>query len=96
MTMPVAYAASSTKGVKGYRLTPNAARKCRRAMNVSLVRCMAADLDGYRNWGVPVMMCHTSGHIKRKPPSFGEHGREILAEAGCEADEIEALVEEQR
>ncbi|MGH6913581.1 MAG: CaiB/BaiF CoA transferase family protein [Geminicoccales bacterium] len=56
-------------------------------------RGMAAELPGYKGWGVPIKMSRTPGAIRRTPPRFGEHGRVILAELGLSQAEIESLVE---
>jgi crotonobetainyl-CoA:carnitine CoA-transferase CaiB-like acyl-CoA transferase len=56
-------------------------------------RGMAAELPGYKGWGVPIKMSRTPGAIQRTPPRFGEHGRAILAELGLSPAEIESLVE---
>ena len=47
---------------------------------------------GYRNIGTPTRMDRTPGALRRVPPRFGEHNREVLREAGFSADEIDALV----
>jgi len=44
-----------------------------------------------RTAGIPVSMSATPGGIDRPAPRLGEHGREVLAEAGCGDDEIAAL-----
>jgi formyl-CoA transferase len=54
---------------------------------------MAAELPGYKGWGVPIRMSRTPGEIRRTPPRFGEHGRAILAEIGLGEDEIASLIE---
>jgi crotonobetainyl-CoA:carnitine CoA-transferase CaiB-like acyl-CoA transferase len=56
-------------------------------------RGMAAELPGYKGWGVPIRMSRTPGEIRRTPPRFGEHGREILAEIGLGEEEIAGLIE---
>ena len=40
---------------------------------------------------VPVRFARTPASIDRLPPRLGEHGREILHEAGLAADEVDAL-----
>lgn len=45
---------------------------------------------GYRNIGTPIRMDRTPGALRRVPPRFGEHNREVLREAGFSADEIDA------
>ena len=43
-------------------------------------RGMAAEKDGWKGWGIPIKFSRTPGEIKRRPPRFGEHGRELLEE----------------
>ena len=50
--------------------------------------------DGYRGTGIPIKLARTPGAARRPPPAFGEHGFEILAEAGFSKDEIAALAED--
>jgi crotonobetainyl-CoA:carnitine CoA-transferase CaiB-like acyl-CoA transferase len=54
-------------------------------------RGMAAEAGDYRGWGLPIKFSRTPGEIRRPPPRYGVHGREILAEFGFAADEIERL-----
>jgi crotonobetainyl-CoA:carnitine CoA-transferase CaiB-like acyl-CoA transferase len=54
-------------------------------------RGMAAGVGDYRGWGVPIKLSRTPGKIRRPPPRYGVHGREILAEFGFSPDEIENL-----
>ena len=54
-------------------------------------RGMAAEQPGYQGSGLPIKLSRTPGAIGRTPPRFGEHGREILAEFGFSAAEIETL-----
>lgn len=56
-------------------------------------REMAVELDGYRGTGIPIKFSRTPGSIRRKPPGFGEHGGEILAEFGLDDAEIAALTD---
>jgi formyl-CoA transferase len=42
--------------------------------------------------GVPASYSKTPGSIRRLPPRLGEHGVEILREAGLDAGQIDALV----
>ena len=56
-------------------------------------RGMSAEFEGYRGWGLPIKFSRTPGQIERRPPRFGEHGREILSEAGLDQDDIERLIE---
>ena len=55
-------------------------------------RQMMVELDGYRGTGIPIKFARTPGSVRRAPPQFGASGREILAEAGFSAQEVEALV----
>jgi len=54
-------------------------------------RQMLADQDGHRAPGVPVKLGLTPGRPGRRPPRFGEHARQILAEAGLQQDAIDEL-----
>jgi crotonobetainyl-CoA:carnitine CoA-transferase CaiB-like acyl-CoA transferase len=54
-------------------------------------RGMAAEVGGYRGWGLPIKFSRTPGEIRRQPPRYGAHGREVLAEFGFAEDEIERL-----
>lgn len=55
-------------------------------------RGMAAEKDGWKGWGIPIKFSRTPGEIKRRPPRFGEHGRELLEENGFSADEVDGLI----
>ena len=57
-------------------------------------RGMVAEHDGYRGWGNPIKMSRTPGQVRRRPPRFAQHGREVLAEFGFSGEEIEALAGE--
>ena len=57
-------------------------------------RGMAVELDGYRGAGTPIKMSRTPGGVRRAPPRFGAHAREILAEHAYSEEEIASLVEE--
>jgi crotonobetainyl-CoA:carnitine CoA-transferase CaiB-like acyl-CoA transferase len=49
--------------------------------------------DGdYRGFGTPIKLSRTPGGMRRKPPRFGEHGREVLREVGYSDAEIESLL----
>ena len=54
---------------------------------------MAARHDGYRGFGLPIKFSRTPGEITRRPPRFGEHGRDILTEAGLSKTEVDALID---
>jgi crotonobetainyl-CoA:carnitine CoA-transferase CaiB-like acyl-CoA transferase len=54
-------------------------------------RKMLVDHSGYRGIGIPVKLSLTPGHPGARPPRFGEHSNQILAEAGYDADAIDAL-----
>jgi crotonobetainyl-CoA:carnitine CoA-transferase CaiB-like acyl-CoA transferase len=54
-------------------------------------RAMAAQLDAYQGWGLPIKFSRTPGAITRTPPRFGAHGREVLREHGYTDSEIDAL-----
>ena len=57
-------------------------------------RAMAAEVDGYRGWGVPIKLSRTPGAIRRKPPRFGADGRAILEQFRFAPDEIARLIED--
>jgi alpha-methylacyl-CoA racemase len=46
-----------------------------------------------RQLGVPVKLSRTPGTVHAPAPALGEHTREVLAEAGLSAEEIETLLE---
>jgi alpha-methylacyl-CoA racemase len=50
-------------------------------------------LGTVRELGVPVKLSRTPGTVHAPAPALGEHTREVLAEAGLTAEEIEALLE---
>ncbi len=52
-----------------------------------------ADGKGYNALGIQAKLSRTPGNVRRAPPAFGEHGRDILAEAGLSTEEIAILVE---
>ena len=55
-------------------------------------RGMATELDWYRGSGTPIKMSRTPGALRRTPPPFAAHAREILAEHGFSQEEIASLV----
>jgi crotonobetainyl-CoA:carnitine CoA-transferase CaiB-like acyl-CoA transferase len=50
-------------------------------------------LGPVRELGVPVKLSRTPGTVHAPAPALGEHTREVLAEAGMSAEDIEALLE---
>jgi formyl-CoA transferase len=56
-------------------------------------REMTVSLDGYRGTGIPLKLGRTPGGVHSTPPLFGTATRQVLAEAGYDAAEIEALIE---
>jgi crotonobetainyl-CoA:carnitine CoA-transferase CaiB-like acyl-CoA transferase len=54
-------------------------------------RAMAAEIGGYRGWGLPIKFSRTPGAIARTPPRYGAHGREVLREIGYTDAEIDDL-----
>ena len=55
-------------------------------------RQMLIDQGGRRAPGIPVKLVETPGRPGRPPPRYGEHGREILAEAGFDQDAVDRLL----
>ena len=59
----------------------------------TLHREMTVEIDGFRTLGNPIKMSRTPPQAaRRKPPRFGQHTSEVLAEAGYTSTEIEALL----
>jgi formyl-CoA transferase len=54
-------------------------------------RAMAAQVEAYQGWGLPIKFSRTPGAITRLPPRFGAHGREVLREHGYTEAEIDTL-----
>ncbi len=50
-------------------------------------------LGEVRQLGPPVKLSRTPADVHRPAPAFGEHTREVLADAGFAEDEIDALIE---
>jgi len=60
----------------------------------TLHREMVVENDGYKALGNPIKMHRTGPAPARlKPPRFGQHTREVLAEAGYAEAEIDRLIE---
>ncbi len=55
-------------------------------------RGMNVEQDWYRMTGTPIKFSRTPGALRYLPPKFGEHTREILAEYGLSAGEVDALL----
>ena len=56
-----------------------------------LVSLPHPELGTFHTTGLPVKLSATPGAIERRPPLHGEHGAEVLREAGYSPEEIEAL-----
>ena len=54
-------------------------------------REMTVELDGYRGTGMALKFGRTPGGARNKPPLFGTSTREVLAEAGYSAAEIDEM-----
>ncbi|HEX3347836.1 MAG TPA: CoA transferase [Acetobacteraceae bacterium] len=54
-------------------------------------RAMVTELDGFRGLGTPIKLSRTPGGTRRKPPKFGEHADEVLAQHGFSEGEIARL-----
>jgi formyl-CoA transferase len=52
---------------------------------------MVAESGSYRGTGNPVKLSRTPASLRSTPPAFGEATREVLAEAGYTAAEIDVL-----
>ena len=57
-------------------------------------RGLLAEVDGRRFPRTPIKLHETPVALTRGPAEVGEHTREVLAEAGFNDDEIEALLAE--
>ncbi len=55
-------------------------------------RAMVVESEGYRGAGIPIKFSRTPGQVRRTPPAFGAHAREVLREHGFDEAEIEALI----
>jgi crotonobetainyl-CoA:carnitine CoA-transferase CaiB-like acyl-CoA transferase len=63
----------------------------------ALARGMVVELDhpragATRTLGLPIKLSATPGRVARPAPLLGQHTREVLAEFGFSASEIETLV----
>ncbi|MET0679222.1 MAG: CoA transferase [Bradyrhizobium sp.] len=56
-------------------------------------RDMLIEGEGHRAPGIPVKLAQTPGGAGRPPPRFGEHSREVLADAGFDNATIDRLIE---
>ncbi|MBY8976623.1 CoA transferase [Rhodobacteraceae bacterium NNCM2] len=57
-------------------------------------REMVVDIDGFKTVGNPVKMSRTPANAAgRKPPRFGQHTREVLAECGYDDAAIDRLID---
>ncbi|KJC44458.1 CoA transferase [Bradyrhizobium sp. LTSP857] len=56
-------------------------------------RDMLVESEGHRAPGIPVKLAQTPGSTTRRPARFGEHAREILADAGFDEATIDGLIE---
>ncbi|MEZ5853185.1 MAG: CaiB/BaiF CoA-transferase family protein, partial [Hyphomicrobiaceae bacterium] len=54
-------------------------------------RGMIYEKDWYKGMGTPVRLSRTPGGLKSAPPKFSAHAREVLAENGFTAEQIEKL-----
>ncbi|MDN4572209.1 carnitine dehydratase [Pandoraea cepalis] len=54
-------------------------------------RHMRVTVDDYEGVGVPVKLSRTPAQIRRRPPQFAEHTREVLQELGYSDERIDAL-----
>jgi alpha-methylacyl-CoA racemase len=50
-------------------------------------------IGNVRQLGIPVKLSRTPGGIQDPAPALGEHTRELLAEAGYSAEEVQALID---
>lgn len=57
----------------------------------TLHRQMIVNRDWYRMTGIPIKLSRTPGAVRRLPPKFSEHSREVLLQAGFDEQQILAL-----
>ena len=55
-------------------------------------RAMVIEEEGYKGWGNPIKLSRSTAGLRRRPPRYGAHSREILAEFGFQAAEVEDLL----
>jgi len=55
-------------------------------------RGMLVEQDWYKMVGTPIKLSRTPGSLHSKPPSYGQHSREIMAEYQFSASEVEDLL----
>lgn len=60
----------------------------------TVVRNMVIEQEGYRGIGTPIKLSRTPGALRRRPPSFGEHNREVLVEHGLTGSAVDSLESE--
>lgn len=56
-------------------------------------REMVVEKDGYRGFGIPMKFSRTPGSVRLRPPTFGQHDRAVLHDAGFSDDEIARFIE---
>ncbi|HZH46830.1 MAG TPA: CaiB/BaiF CoA-transferase family protein [Roseococcus sp.] len=54
-------------------------------------RAMVSEVPGFRGLGTPIKLSRTPGGTHAAPPGFAQHTREVLAQHGFGAEEIERL-----
>jgi formyl-CoA transferase len=52
---------------------------------------MVTQLDWYTGLGTPIKFSRTKGGTRRPPPTFNQHGEEVLAQHGYTEKEIADL-----
>ena len=53
---------------------------------------MVTEIDGFRGLGTPIKLSRTPGGSRRRPPRYGQHSAEVLAERGFSEAEIAGLL----